>query len=103
MVDADLLLIGADSVDAFAGLNGGTSDALGLSLENGDLALALVSDRSNPGWRWMALEAAADEVAFVGLDGITLLGKGLVVEINQNTSFTTNTAMTGLLWGSMTT
>ncbi|MDP1580674.1 MAG: hypothetical protein Q8M02_10365, partial [Candidatus Didemnitutus sp.] len=101
LVDADILTVGATRVDAFAGLNGSSPSRIGLTLTQGNFALALVADRANPGWRWMALRAGADEAAFVGIDGITLLGKGMLVEINRNTSFTTNTVLALNLSGTL--
>lgn len=41
-----LLTLGASNVSAFAGLNGGTEDAMGLQVEGMDFGLALIDDRS---------------------------------------------------------
>ena len=41
----------------------------------------------------MALRASADEASFVGVDGLTLTGKGLLVEINRNLSSSNNTVL----------
>ena len=46
-VDTDMLTVGGSNVDAFAGANGGTSDALGLDLDGVTFALALFADQQD--------------------------------------------------------
>ncbi|MHB8107976.1 MAG: beta strand repeat-containing protein, partial [Candidatus Cryosericum sp.] len=83
-VDVDLLTIGANSVDAFAGVNGGTADAIGFDLTDADFALALMTDSQNPARKWMALKSEVGSVAFVGIDGLTVAADTLTIEINRN-------------------
>ncbi|MFA7059770.1 MAG: LEPR-XLL domain-containing protein, partial [Pedobacter sp.] len=82
-VDVDLLTIGGSGVSAFAGLNGGTTDALGLSLTDTDFALILATDKLDTLRKWTTLKAESASVGFVGLDGLTLSADALSVEINQ--------------------
>ncbi|MFM7837732.1 MAG: hypothetical protein ACKPJD_38560, partial [Planctomycetaceae bacterium] len=58
-VDVDLLTLGAENLTAFAGLNGGTSDAIGLSLADAGFALAVATSKTNPELTWKALVADA--------------------------------------------
>ncbi|MCK9365464.1 MAG: hypothetical protein M0P74_17920, partial [Syntrophales bacterium] len=83
-VDVDLLTIGANSVDAFTGVNGGTADAIGFDLTDADFALALMTDSQNPARKWMALKSEVGSVAFVGIDGLTVAADTLTIEINRN-------------------
>ncbi|MBW6487089.1 MAG: LEPR-XLL domain-containing protein, partial [Syntrophobacterales bacterium] len=84
-VDVDMITIGADSVTAFAGLNGGSAaDKLGFDLTNADFAIALMTDQSNPAHKWMALKSEVGSVAFVGVDGLTVDADTLTIEINRN-------------------
>jgi len=81
--DVDLLTIGATGVDAFAGLNGGTADALGLTLEGTNFALAMLTDQTDTTRKWLSLEAEVGSVAFVGIEGLTVSGDTISVQINQ--------------------
>ena len=83
VVDADLLTLGGAGVSAFAGLNGGTPDQLGLSLGQVDFALALITDQADPSRQWTTLQATAGLAAFVGTDAITVTAQNLEVAINQ--------------------
>ncbi|MBN2047523.1 MAG: DUF3737 family protein, partial [Anaerolineaceae bacterium] len=86
VVSVDVLAIGAAGVNAFAGLNGGTADALGLNLSEVDFALVLLTDAADAARSWMSLQAAAGTVAFVGLDDLTISADTISVEINQAAS-----------------
>jgi len=81
-LDAELLTIGGANINAFAGLRGGTVDAIGLSLGQADFGLALVSDRLAPARQWTTLQATAELAAFLGDDAITVSGTDLSVAIN---------------------
>ncbi|MGB7327574.1 MAG: hypothetical protein WBD31_22040, partial [Rubripirellula sp.] len=84
-VNVDWLTIGASNVDAFAGMNAGTNDALGLQLAGVQFALAMATERvaaSGNRRRWTGFTAAADEVSIVGLDGLTLSGEDLGATAN---------------------
>ncbi|MBU3940297.1 LEPR-XLL domain-containing protein, partial [bacterium] len=85
-VEVSLLSIGTKGVDAFAGLNGDTQDALGVELSGVDFAFALMSSVSDSTKQWMSLQANAGSAAFVGLDDVTLAGKNIQVQINENLS-----------------
>ena len=83
-VNVDLLTIGGNNVSAFAGLNGGTLQALGLSLTGVEFALALLSEKTGAHRQWVSLQATADDVSFVGIDGITVSVDTLSIEINRD-------------------
>ncbi|WP_043112418.1 hypothetical protein, partial [Pseudacidovorax intermedius] len=82
-VAVDLLAIGAHNVHAFAGVNGGTSDALGIELDGVDLAIALMTSQADPARRWTAVQASADQAAFIGIDAITLAATDVGIAINR--------------------
>ncbi|MBV5304948.1 MAG: hypothetical protein JZU70_12255, partial [Chlorobium sp.] len=76
----NLLTIGGQGVNAFAGLYGGSAAAIGLSLSNVNFALALLSDATR---RWVSLQATAGSAAFSGIAGLTLGASGLAVTVNH--------------------
>ena len=81
--EASLLTIGASDVTAFAGLNGGTVDALGLQLAGVDFGLALISSNTDITRSWTSLQASAASAAFVGVDGMTVSADTLNISVNQ--------------------
>jgi hypothetical protein len=83
VISADLLTLGGDNVSAFAGVDGGTSDRVGLSLGQVDFALALISDRADPSRKFTSLQATAGLAAFVGVDSLTVAGTDMTLEINR--------------------
>ena len=84
-VSVDLLTIGGHDVSAFAGLNGGTANQLGLSLTGVDFALALLSETTATPRQWVSLQATANDVTFVGIavDGVNVDANTLGIEINH--------------------
>ena len=84
-VSVDLLTIGGHNVSAFAGLNGGTANQLGLSLTGVDFALALLSETTATPRQWVSLQATANDVTFVGIavDGVNVDANTLGIEINH--------------------
>ena len=84
-VDVDLLTIGGYNVSAFAGMNGPASnaDALGLFLTGVEFALALLSEKTGIQRQWLSLQGTADDVSFVGIDGITVSVDTLSIEVNH--------------------
>jgi dihydrolipoamide dehydrogenase len=46
-MEVDVLSIGGSNLDAFAGINGGTSDALGLQLSGVEFGLAIMSEKAD--------------------------------------------------------
>ena len=79
----DQLTLGATNVSAFAGIAGGTSDALGFNLSNLDFALGIFTDQADPTRSWTALQATAGSFGFIGVEGLTISGSTLSVSINQ--------------------
>ncbi|MDQ8196458.1 hypothetical protein QEH59_18660, partial [Coraliomargarita sp. SDUM461004] len=82
-VSVDQLTLGGSNVSAFAGLAGGTTDALGFALDELDFALGLFSDQSDATRSWTTLQATASRFEFVGVDGLSVAGSSLSVSINQ--------------------
>jgi len=83
VVEAQVLTLGGNAVSAFAGVGGGRADRVGLDLAGVDFALALVGDRNDATRHWTSLQASADTIALVGIDGLTLSADTLAVSINQ--------------------
>ena len=82
----NLMTLGAENVSAFAGVNGQTPEALGLSLEDLEFGLALMSDKANAAQKWLALEGNVASVGLVGIDGLTLSAEALDLAVNRNVS-----------------
>ncbi|WP_423274862.1 beta strand repeat-containing protein, partial [Arcobacter sp. YIC-464] len=84
-VNVDLLTIGADSVDAFVGVNGGSSDAIGIQATNTNFALAILNDKTvGSNSQWISLQATVGTAGFVGIDGLSLSASNLDVQINRS-------------------
>ncbi|TWW09683.1 hypothetical protein E3A20_11880 [Planctomyces bekefii] len=81
--NVDLLTIGASDVTAFAGVNGGTNNAMGLSLGGVNLAIVMATSKADSSLQWTALKAGAANVAFVGIDGLTMAAADLTVDISR--------------------
>jgi hypothetical protein len=79
----DLLTIGGQGLSAFAGVNGGTANAVGMALSGVDFALALASSQADPTRKWTALSASAASSSFSGVPGVSLSGSNLGVSINR--------------------
>ena len=82
-IEVEILTLGGSNVSAFAGLNGGTGDALGLQLSGVELGVALYTDKADATRSWTSVQASASGVAFVGVEGLTLSADTLSVSINQ--------------------
>ncbi|MCJ8345266.1 hypothetical protein MJH12_06985, partial [bacterium] len=78
----DFMTIGANGVDAFAGLNGGTSKEFGLKLGGVNFALVIATDQEDSSNSWTSLKANASSVSLVGIDGLTVAATSVDVAIN---------------------
>ena len=87
-VTVDELTLGAHGIQAFAGVNGGTAQAVGLDMSGVDLALVLASEHvaSGTAREWTSLKASAASVSLTGVDGLQATGRDLLVEVNQAAS-----------------
>jgi hypothetical protein len=86
-LSVDLLTIGATNAQIFAGLGGGTDKELGLKLTGGNFAFALMREKvTTNARRWTALQATAAQVSFVGVDGLTISGDTISVNVNRKAS-----------------
>ncbi|MBI5053445.1 MAG: hypothetical protein HZB52_09290, partial [Chloroflexi bacterium] len=85
-VAVEMLTLGGHDVTSFVGMNGGTANALGLSLTGVDFAIAFLSELASDEREWVSLQATAATAAFVGITGLTLSGDTLSIEINQAAS-----------------
>jgi hypothetical protein len=83
VVQVDALTVGGGDMSAFVGINGGSPGRMGLQLTDADFALALLSSKNDASRTWTSLQATANSMAFVGIDGLTLEGTALQVSINQ--------------------
>ncbi|MFM7865259.1 MAG: hypothetical protein ACKPHU_13675, partial [Planctomycetaceae bacterium] len=66
-VTTELLAIGGTDLNAFAGINGGSPDAIGFSLQGLNFAFAAATDVNDRTRSWMALDAIATGLAFNGV------------------------------------
>ena len=89
-----LLSIGASGVSAFAGLNGASGDRIGLTLENVEFGVAMVTETLAAGSKasprhWTSLQANAGSASFVGVEGVTVVVDTLTVAVNRAAADTT--------------
>ena len=82
-IAVDLLTIGGSGIDAFAGINGGTASAMGLSLSDVSFGLALMTEKGTAKRQFTSLQATAGAVSLVGVKDVTLSAKSLEVQINR--------------------
>ena len=78
----EMLSIGANKVDAFVGLNGGTADAIGIELSDITFGLVILNDKIDTSRKWVALKATDGGGSLLGIDGLTLSADSLLVNIN---------------------
>ena len=82
-VTVDELTFGASGINVFAGVEGGSSDALGVQMNNVNLALVMMSQHLVPSRTWTALAASADSAGFVGLDAFALAATDIKIDYNR--------------------
>lgn len=80
---ARVLTLGGEDVNAFAGINAGRSDRIGLALDKADFALALISDPDDATRKFTTLKATAALAAFVGIENMTVAASDLEISINR--------------------
>lgn len=81
-VDVDVLAVGGIGLSAFAGINASRADRVGFDLSGVTFALVLLEESGASGRNWVSLEATAESVGLVGIDGIGVSGSNLLVEVN---------------------
>ena len=82
-VAVNRMIIGGTVTSAFAGLNGGSDDALGMELSGVEFGLALMTGKDDPARSWTSLQGSVDSASFVGVDGLTVAVTSLGISINQ--------------------
>jgi len=82
-VNTKLLAIGGQGVSTFVGVNGGSDQAIGLSLENTTFALALMSSKTDTTRSWTSLQASAESLSMIGIEGLTASATAITLSINQ--------------------
>jgi hypothetical protein len=84
-VTVNAWLISGTGLSAFVGLNGGTADAIGLSLVDVNFGLAILKEAGGTR-KWFSLQASADSASIIGITGLTLTGNTLLVKLNRAAS-----------------
>ncbi|HND56339.1 MAG TPA: hypothetical protein PLV92_28170, partial [Pirellulaceae bacterium] len=84
-VDVRMLTVGGKHLTGFAGLNGGTDEAIGLTFSDLEFAFAMArqsiigaDDR-----QWIATIAKAGDAGFVGGDVLNITGEDLTAEVTR--------------------
>ncbi|MCJ8346496.1 hypothetical protein MJH12_13210, partial [bacterium] len=80
--DVNMVTLGGSGVNAFAGINGGSADAIGLNLTGVNLGIAIATSKQDSSEKWVTLKADASSVAFVGVDKLTIEATAVSVEVN---------------------
>ncbi len=83
-VSANVLRIGGHDVNAFAGLNGGSNEAVERNFSGVDFAVALMVNRADRSQKFTAVSASAKNVGCVGLNGLTVAEEDVAVAINRS-------------------
>ncbi|QJW84677.1 hypothetical protein HK414_16150 [Ramlibacter terrae] len=94
VITVKVLSIGGEGIDAFAGMSGGTDDAVGLELGNVDFALALMTDTADATRKFTALQASAGLAGFIGIDDLVVSSSDLKVNINRGVTIAARDAQT---------
>lgn len=81
-VEVQSLAIGANGVDVFAGINRGESNEIGVNLDDGNLALAILSENAGDMRSWTALHAGFGGIELTGVPDVTLSGANLSASTN---------------------
>ena len=79
----EVLTIGGSNLNAFAGANAGTSEAVGLSLTGLDFGVAVAREKSGDNRVWTAMKANATGASFAGSSAINLSASNLAVAVNR--------------------
>ena len=79
----EVLTIGGSNLNAFAGANTGTSEAVGLSLTGLDFGVAVARENSGANRVWTAMKANATGASFAGSDAINFSASNLAVAVNR--------------------
>ncbi|MCJ8346932.1 hypothetical protein MJH12_15425, partial [bacterium] len=79
----DMMAITGYDLNAFAGINGGKSNQSGFILDDANFSYAIFSEQGGDLRTWDALKANVNQVGFVGVDGISITGNDIEIEINQ--------------------
>ncbi|MFM7868589.1 MAG: hypothetical protein ACKPHU_30600, partial [Planctomycetaceae bacterium] len=82
-VTVDLLTIGAASLSAFVGVNGGTANAKGLALTGVEFGLAIAQKRSDKSKKYTALKASATSASVTGIPGFSLTSSNIAVAVSR--------------------
>ncbi|MCJ8344308.1 hypothetical protein MJH12_02120, partial [bacterium] len=85
-VTVDMMTIGANNVDSFIGINGGSDDELGFKTTGVNFGLALMTDQANKARKWTSLYATATNSSFVGINDLTVSASNVSLEINLQDS-----------------
>jgi redox-sensitive bicupin YhaK (pirin superfamily) len=81
---AQVLTIAGANASGFAGVNGGTANAAGLSLTGANFGVAVATDKLDPARRWITTQATVSSVAVLGIPDVTISGSNLAVRVNRS-------------------
>jgi len=79
----DILTLGGIGIDAFAGINSGTAEQMGLVLAGTKFAILMAQEQTGKKRKWSAVKGSAESAALTGVDGMTIAGTGLSVDVNR--------------------
>ncbi len=82
-VPVDVLTLGGANINAFAGANLGTSEAIGMSLSGHDFGIAVARETYGAKRVWTAMNATATTASFSGSSAINLSASNIEVAVNR--------------------
>ncbi|MGV2341214.1 MAG UNVERIFIED_CONTAM: hypothetical protein LVR18_46905 [Planctomycetaceae bacterium] len=88
-VSTEVLAIGGTDINAFAGTNAGTPDAIGFNLTGLSFAFATATDVADRTRSWTALDASATAATFNGIPDVTISATALQLSLNRPASDST--------------
>jgi hypothetical protein len=95
-VMTQMLSFGKSNINAFAGINKGTADAMGFTIENAAVGFGIFIDMTNPTRFWVAGKAEASKIGFVGPAMFQVTTEQLTVAVNTAASDGTSIDFSGV-------
>lgn len=81
VVDADVLAFGASNLTAFAGVNAGTDDTIGITASGVDIGAIIATDQTRPSSEFVVVQASSANASLLGGEGVSATINEVFVEV----------------------